>query len=211
MTVVFKLGGSLLNLPGLADKLRAVLAQRPRDECVIVPGGGPAADVVREWSCVHNLGEETAHWLAVSSLELNRQFLQKIMGLNCVSSRAGAKDVWAKDLSPVLLDMTGFLTAEEANVCVPLPHNWAVTSDSLAAWTAIRWPADELILLKSIPVPRGLTADEASRAGFVDAYFPNVARQQRCIHWCNLRASELNIKPWLVDSAESDFVLYADH
>ena len=180
MTVVFKLGGSLLNLPGLADKLRPVLAQRSDRECLIVPGGGTTTDVVREWSRVHSLGEETAHWLAVSSLELNRQFLQNIFGWNCVNSRTSALDFWGKELSPLLLDMSGFLRAEEAGDCVPVPHNWTVSSDSLAAWTAIRWPAEELVLLKSVPVPRGLTADEASCAGFVDSYFPQIARQQRC-------------------------------
>jgi aspartokinase-like uncharacterized kinase len=202
MTVVFKLGGSLLTLPGLADALRTVLEHRAGRQCLIVPGGGTVADVVREWSRVHNLDDETSHWLAVSSLELNRQFLDKLLGWNSVSSRAMADRLWNRDLSPLLLDMTGFLRAEETDPSDSLPHDWSVTSDSLAAWAALCWPAEELILLKSVPVPRDLTADEASRSQLVDSYFPKIARRLRRISWCNLRAATMDVEPWLVHSAE---------
>ena len=197
MTVVFKLGGSLLTLHGLADKLRFVLSQRSGQRCLILPGGGAAADIVRDWSQIHSLSDETAHWLAISSLDLNRQLLQELLEWNSVSSRQMAQARWASDQSPLLLDLHAFAIAEESNGEQPLPHDWNFTSDSLAAWTSICWPADELILLKSIPAPQGMTADEASQRQFVDPYFPRLANQLHRIQWCNLRASTITIEPWL--------------
>ncbi|MBW3540464.1 MAG: hypothetical protein KY476_09345 [Planctomycetes bacterium] len=48
--VVYKLGGSLLTLPGFEQRLERLLASRPEDERpLVVVGGGAAADVVREW------------------------------------------------------------------------------------------------------------------------------------------------------------------
>ena len=79
MTVVFKLGGSLLTLPDLPSRLRSVVGHRANKNCLVVVGGGTSADLVREWSHVFKLDEETAHWLAISSLDLNRQLLESLL------------------------------------------------------------------------------------------------------------------------------------
>ncbi|HUQ69071.1 MAG TPA: hypothetical protein VM165_06090 [Planctomycetaceae bacterium] len=77
------------------------------------------------------------------------------------------------------------------------PHIWDVTSDTLAAWTVIRWPADELVLLKSVPCPVGKTATEAVQAGLVDPYFPGYAGRIPRVSWCCLRDDEPRVVPWL--------------
>jgi aspartokinase-like uncharacterized kinase len=202
MTVLFKLGGSLLTLPGLADKLRFVANRRSQKKRLILTGGGASADVVRDWSQVHQLNDETAHWLAISSLDLNRQLLERLLQWQSVSSREDAVRYWSEDGLPLFLDFSRFAKAEEANTGEPLPHNWDVTSDSLAAWTAIRWPSAELVLLKSVPAPLGLTAQEASDRSLVDPYFPQLAKQLERISWCDLRAPSIVIEPWLVDHAK---------
>ena len=203
MTVVFKLGGSLLTLPGLEDKLRFVVSQRPGERCLILVGGGASTDVVREWSRTHHLSDETSHWLAISSLDLNRQLLESLLPWRPISTRADAESLWSERRSPLLLDVAQFSKREEADGCEPLPHNWDVTSDSLAAWAAVRWPADEFILLKSVPTPHGLTSLEASRRELVDPYFPQLSKGLPRILWCNLRASKIEIEPWLAKSADS--------
>ena len=197
MTVVFKLGGSLLTLPGLAEKLQTVLDHFTDKDRLIVTGGGAAADVVREWSRIHRLSDETAHWLAIASLNLNRLFLETLLSLRSVSDRAEATRQWTIKSSPLLLDSHRFTRDEEANSVEPLPHDWNVTSDSIAGWTALRWPADELVLLKSVPTPVDLSAQAASDQDLVDPYFPHIAKALRKVSWCNLRADQIVIEPWL--------------
>lgn len=196
MTIVIKLGGSLLNLPNLSDTLQTVLSQRSDQRCLIVSGGGATADVVREWSRVHSLDDETGHLLAIASLELNRRLLEQLLGFRSVVSRAEALLAWNRDSTPLLLDTEQFLAAEEAEVGRSIPHNWEVTSDSLAAWIAVRWPADELVLLKSVPAPLGVSTIDAGVAELVDTYFAHLAPHLPLISWSNLRASA-KIQPWL--------------
>jgi aspartokinase-like uncharacterized kinase len=202
MTVIFKLGGSLMTLPGLAEKLQFVLRERPNDPCLIIAGGGDSADIVRRWSQVHELSEEVAHWLALSSLDLNRRLIEELLRCRPVISRHNAEAIWASKRSPLLLNLREFVAAEESLENEKLPHNWDVTSDTLSAWTAVRWPATELVLLKSVPAPLGLSVEEASRHEWVDKHFPLIANQLRRISWCNLRAPIISIEPWLTNVSD---------
>ena len=198
MTVLFKLGGSLLTLAGLPEHLRAAVSERQQQEpCLILTGGGATADVVRDWSRVHQLPDETAHWLAIASLDLNRQLLESLLFWRSISTRAEFHRMTQREPIPLLLDVNTFVKAEEPTSDRPLPHTWEVTSDSLAAWTALCWPARELVLLKSIPVPTGLTAQAASEQNLVDPYFPQLAKDLECTSWCDLRDEPLVITPWL--------------
>ena len=72
-----------------------------------------------------------------------------------------------------------FLDAEEAAGAEPLPRCWDVTSDSIAAWVAARWPAD-LVLLKS-------TTPDAAAEPFVDPYFAKTVGCVRRAEWIDLR------------------------
>ncbi|RLS79302.1 MAG: hypothetical protein DWI02_07515 [Planctomycetota bacterium] len=198
MTVLFKLGGSLLTLAGLPENLRAAVSERQQQEpCLILTGGGATADVVRDWSRVHQLPDETAHWLAIASLDLNRQLLESLLSWHSISTRAEFRRMTQRTPIPLLLDFNTFVKAEEPLANRPLPHNWDVTTDSLAAWTALCWPARELVLLKSVPIPAGLTARAASEQDLVDPYFPQLAQDLECISWCNLRHEPRVIQPWL--------------
>ena len=80
--------------------------------------------------------------------------------------------------APVLC-ADAFLAAEQSAGAEALPHSWDVTSDSIAAWVALRWPAD-LTLLKSA-TPR------TGRESFVDPYFPTFAGRLRRAEWLDLR------------------------
>ena len=197
MTVVVKLGGSLLTLPGLAEKLRNILLMRSEHRCLIVIGGGATTDVVREWSRIHQLSEEVAHWLALASLDLNIELLQKLLPYDYVRTRKEAAAIWSASTSPLFLRVSDFAQAEEMAGGLLIPHDWSVTSDSMAAWITLRWPADELLMLKSVPAPGGMTIEEASRQQLVDDYFPRFADQIPHISWCNLRAPKLEIERWL--------------
>ena len=69
LVVIYKVGGSLLELPDLPRRLQDVV--RP-DVCpLFVIGGGRTADLVREWDRLHQLGEERSHGLALKAMQLN--------------------------------------------------------------------------------------------------------------------------------------------
>ena len=88
-TIVYKVGGSLLGLPDLPRRLRRVLSTVDDRKPLLMVGGGPTADVVREWDRLHGLGDERAHWLALRSLMLNEALLVELMSqTRLVHSRA---------------------------------------------------------------------------------------------------------------------------
>ena len=191
---VLKLGGSLLDLAELPDRLRAVAAMLAGDRPLLICGGGVAADVVRRWHETHGLSEEQSHWLAMDSIRLNQRLLRMLMPeLELVSNRAAAESAWRRGRVP-LLDLMSFVSIEEAasDVTTQLPHSWDVTSDSLAGWVAIRWPASRLILLKSAELSiaeSDLSFRTAADYGLVDAYFPLLKPELPPTWWCSLRRS----------------------
>ena len=190
---VLKLGGSLLDLGDLPDRLRAVFAMLDGDWPLLICGGGVVADVVREWHDAHGLSEEQSHWLAMESVRLNQRLLLTLMPeLELVSNRAAAELAWKRGRVP-LLDLMSFVSIEEVatDVGSTLPHSWEVTSDSLAGWVAIRWPASRLVLLKSAGLPvseDGVSFRDAAESRLVDAYFPSLGIHLLPTSWCDLRS-----------------------
>jgi len=188
-TVVYKVGGSLLTLPDLARRIRTVLATRSEGRPLLVAGGGEAADLVRRWDQLHRLGDEHAHWLALRSLMLNEALLLQILPESrLVTTRKAAGDAWRAAQLPMLC-AHDFLRAEESHAGSHLPHTWEVTSDSIAGWIAIHWPADELVLLKSTSRPDAGVVDPANDRAAVDTYFHELRSQLPPVGWVNLRSS----------------------
>jgi aspartokinase-like uncharacterized kinase len=167
---VIKVGGSLFDLPDLGPRLRNWLVERPAGEVILVPGGGPVADVVRNYDRLHALGEEVAHWLALSALTLNARFLASLLPHAVVVPHPQAcTALWLQKKTPVL-DPYAFAQADEGQPGC-LPHRWTVTSDSLAARVARVAGAGELILLKSVSLPTDIDWTEAGKRGLVDTHF----------------------------------------
>lgn len=188
---LYKVGGSLLDLPTLSAKLREVV---PADVSpLLVVGGGPTADLVRQWDQVHNIGEERAHWLALRSLQLNEALLAELLPYaEVVRSRDEAVSQWSRGAWPIL-SAHDFVSAEEPASSLKLPHTWEATSDSVAAWIARRWPVDRLVMLKSVDLPEGATNGrgftEQAIPNFVDRHFFDLARDVPVVEWINLRGN----------------------
>ncbi len=188
LTVV-KVGGSLYDLPDLGPRLRR-WSQALGGEVLLVPGGGPVANAVRELDYWHNLGEEKAHWLALGALSLNARFLAQLLGEACTftlerivpPTHSGAL---------VILDPLAFACRDEVHPD-HLPHTWDVTSDSVAARFAIVSGARTLVLLKSVTVPPGMGWAEASQLGYVDVLFPRLIERAGP----GLRVEALNFRDW---------------
>jgi aspartokinase-like uncharacterized kinase len=167
--IVVKVGGSLYDLPDLRTRLRLYLATLADADLLLVPGGGPTADVVRGLDRVHSLGEGKSHWLALRALTLNGHFLHALLP---------EFEVSADVLAPrprMIVDMHAFALADEERE-ESLAHRWDVTSDSLAVRVAHVTAAREIILIKSVPWLGDI--ESAARAGHVDASFLDTLRRQ---------------------------------
>jgi aspartokinase-like uncharacterized kinase len=200
---VIKAGGSLFDWPDLIPTLDRFLAlfRLP----VVVSGGGPAADLVRNVDKTHGLGAESAHWLAIRAMELNGRWLGGL--LNGFKSQlrkedpghdelpydlAGCRREWGAGRVPVI-DAWTFCRADDRRVGA-LSHDWSVTSDSIAARVAEYFEAEDLWLLKSADGARGTTLREAALRGLIDSTVPVIAERRLaaggrlCIRILNLRS-----------------------
>jgi 5-(aminomethyl)-3-furanmethanol phosphate kinase len=125
---VVKLGGSLYNN---APTLVPILSASPVP-LLIVPGGGPFANAVRQ----AGLDDEAAHWAAIAAMERYGRHIASL-GLPITDSLAVPE-------KPVI-----FLPLRCLKEHDPLPHSWDTTSDTIAAWVAAELRLD-LLLLKSV-------------------------------------------------------------
>ncbi len=168
LTVV-KVGGSLYDLPDLRSRLEHWFSTLSSERILLVPGGGKAADSIRHLDQVHRFNKEDTHWLALRALTLNAWFLKQILPAAKIISDAKEVD------SITILDAFGFCLADDHKFGA-LPHNWDATSDSVAARVAVEFSAQNLILLKSVTMPSGISWEEACRLGIVDPVFPTVLK-----------------------------------
>lgn len=144
--LVIKVGGSLAREPGLARRLGPVDGLRARHRVVVVPGGGPFADVVRAQYARHALDESAAHWMGILAMDEYAHLLTDVLR-GAILARGPGDIASALDEGnlPVLAPYE-WLRAED-----PLPHSWSVTSDSIATWVAGRLGARKLLLVKGDP------------------------------------------------------------
>ena len=177
--IVVKVGGSLYDLPDLGKRLRNFLASLapPR---LVIPGGGPTADVVRAFDRDHGLGPVVAHWLALRACAMNAWFLSEMLPTSVVVDHPHACP------SLGILDPHAFALADEGrDGC--LPHLWEATSDSVAARVAEVAEAG-LVLLKSIDINGDW--ERAARGGHVDPIFPGIVAR------ASLRVRVVNLRTW---------------
>lgn len=179
---VIKVGGSLFGLPDLAARLRFFVGKPIARRLLLVPGGGAAADGVRDLDRQHGLGEEASHWLALRALTMNAHFLHALLPELPVVG-------WPAPAGSGILDPHAFALADDAKPD-HLPHSWDVTSDALAARAAGLLGAD-LVLLKSVDVSAAKSWDEATRAGIVDAYFAKALIPGTQVRVVNLRSMSM--------------------
>ena len=167
--VVVKVGGSLFDLPNLGAYVKRWL-DCLASPALIVPGGGPLVDALRELDQRHKLGEETCHWLALRAMSLNAFFLSKVLDdVELIKDLSGWQAATSKGRLAIL-DAYPFAVEDESQAGC-LPHHWAVTSDSIAARVAAVFGALTLVLLKAVDLPKDANWAEAERLGIVDPYF----------------------------------------
>lgn len=168
---VVKLGGSLAADPALKHWL-AVLCAHGRGRVVVVPGGGPFADQVREAQSRSGFDDATAHRMAILAMD---QFGQMLGGIAPQLTPADS----AAEIQRIVAE-GGIALWRPAGMTLgnpEIPETWDVTSDSLAAWLARKLAAERLVLVKSCAVPEGEPdAEDLARRGVVDRAFPEFTR-----------------------------------
>lgn len=196
--VVVKLGGSLLTLPDLAERLHAVVKLLSPQKILIVVGGGAAVDVIRQLDDDYGFTAKQAHWDAIAAMTINARILAHVSGcLPVVSNRIDADTAW-EQFNAVLLDTAAFLREEQAQHARSLPETWSVTSDSIAGFVALHWPAQQVVFCKSCDLisPH---IDRLCQKGLLDEWFPNLLTplQQSGVQlqWINLRAATPQLRP----------------
>jgi aspartokinase-like uncharacterized kinase len=190
---VVKVGGSLLAGPELPRAIQGWLATQSPALNVLVCGGGPLAEAIRQADRDFALGEEISHWLSIDALAISAKLLAAILpDVPLLTTFVDLETrIATQQPGAVIFDPREFLLSRESQLAgTSLPHSWRATSDSIAARLAEVLCADELVLLKSAAPP---AADLAALAalGYVDAHFPWAARNIASIRFVNLRSAVL--------------------
>lgn len=168
---VVKIGGSLATAESLPFWLD-VLSCYGGGEIVVVPGGGPFAEVVLESQAYWKFDDSIAHYMALLAMT---QF-----GLMLAGMQPGLVPVERKEDIEQVLGNAGvpiWLPTEMVTDDDTIEHSWDVTSDSLAAWLASRLGASRLLLVKSVEVGNNLPVQDLVRKGVVDACFPEYVKK----------------------------------
>ena len=162
---VIKIGGSVLRDPAsfakVVDALGLLVPPSPgRAGVLVVPGGGPFADAVRAIDAALAPGDDAAHWMAILGMDQHAHLLAaRTPGADVVETPADARAAHEAGRLPILAPYRWLRERD------PLPHSWAVSSDSIAAWIALDLGAPELILVKPVAGPVDAVTDP---------YFPRV-------------------------------------
>jgi (4-(4-[2-(gamma-L-glutamylamino)ethyl]phenoxymethyl)furan-2-yl)methanamine synthase len=147
--VVVKLGGGVLQQIDHFDAAVAAIEAAARGRrLLVVPGGGPFADAVRDVDRRIGLTDDAAHWMAVLAMDQYAELVAARMPRGVVATdRSEIAAACDAGRVPVLAPSRWLRTAD------PVPHTWEATSDSIAAWVAGTVGARRLILVKPAGVP----------------------------------------------------------
>jgi|SRR5262245_6821836 len=161
--IVVKVGGGLLAHAHHFDAVLETIGAAARDRrLLVVPGGGPFADIVRDVDRRLPLSATAAHWMAVLAMDQYAHVIaERLPNGRLVADRQAIETALDARRVPVLAP---FRWMREVDL---LPHTWDVTSDSVAAWISGEVGARKLVLVK----PPGARADGRSNGALVDGYF----------------------------------------
>lgn len=127
---VLKLGGSLI-ASARDIMLRLFDLTAEGYSFLVIPGGGPMANLVRDLFLRMCISEEAAHWMAILAMEQYAYILADGTGAGLTMN------IKRSDSLEVLLPYHALLENDEG-----LGHSWDYTSDSVAAIAAARLDAD---------------------------------------------------------------------
>jgi aspartokinase-like uncharacterized kinase len=168
--VVVKLGGSLYQATELQHWLTTLKKCSQQQNIIIVPGGGPFADQVRQAQQLHGFNDSDAHHMAILAMAqfgiLLSSLLPDCHPFSFPSEHPATSyplSIWLPDKQ--LLDQPG------------IAQNWDITSDSLALWLAQQCQVEKLTLIKRQPPEQISSIGQLNKIGFIDNGFVRLMSQ----------------------------------
>jgi aspartokinase-like uncharacterized kinase len=141
---VIKVGGGLTAVPGALDRVCGALQAAACDHRIlVVPGGGPFAEAVRQFDQSFNLSPDAAHWMAILAMDQYAHVLVERMPGALLVEEPGALFEGLRPGALAVLAPSRWMRAADV-----LPHSWDVSGDSIAAFVAGALDAARLILIK---------------------------------------------------------------
>lgn len=183
--LVVKLGGSTAGHEEMQRWIDALASAA--FPLVIVPGGGPFADQVRISQKRLNYSDEAAHAMAILAMDqFGIAIAERHMRLRTAQSIAEIGEMLNGGLIPV------WLPSRLAIDAVDIPATWAVTSDSLSAWLAVKLQADTVLLIKQTDEDQHYSGiADLVVAGIVDSMLPGMLGKDSRLHIAGPQALNL--------------------
>lgn len=197
---VVKLGGSLLELDDLEQRIENWISRQTPATTIWIVGGGELVEEIRRQDESCELNAEVVHWSCVEKMDDNA--LRLAAGF---PEWKRFESVDSLDVEPSTRNWILSHLSWTRRHTSHLPKTWDVTSDSIAATLAHWIGARELVLLKSTDPPMDTDVETAVSRGFVDGYFLQAfnrrdlrarASGRYSVRVVNLRCNSLNETIW---------------
>ena len=190
MRRIVKIGGSMLLRTDLTTTVNQWLAAHPADQTLIIVGGGKLIDAVRELDQLHPMNQQQIHWTCVDLLTTTADFVAQMFGWPLITTPSqwkAASETPPTQCLPSVIAPEVFYNQRSAplkhvksrDARQKLPDDWRTTTDSIAGLLSAILDADELVLLKSCPIPANMSPTQLAEAGIVDPAFPDLVDQLR--------------------------------
>jgi len=169
----------MIGSPDLRRWCSAISEAGRRHRIVLVAGGGPFADVVRDTQTQLGVGDATAHAMAIQGM---RQFALALAAIT--GAGPDLSDVVALNSGRAAQGLSVWDPCDRALDAVCLPRDWRVTSDSLSLALCRLLDCPRLVLVKSrAPLTRDPTASAMAHESFIDAYFERLLKESGTQTW----------------------------
>jgi len=176
---VIKLGGSLLTLPGWPAAIRRLIAKEHASSrpLLVVVGGGPLVEGLRQLDATSPQPAERMHHLAIEAMSLTAQLAAATLDLPLSTT--------LDPRQPAVLNLAR--SPDGMTAIAALPQSWSVTSDSIAAAVAGSTAAELLLVKRAAPTASSIS--ELASSGWVDRSFEAACRQVAGLRWTALAGS----------------------
>jgi aspartokinase-like uncharacterized kinase len=170
---VVKLGGSLYHQPTLLQQWLDILTVQSKVmPVIIVPGGGPFADQVRQAQLRYKFNDHHAHHMALLAMAQFGILLSDLLGNANTFNLPNEVDINSKQQGLLIwLPNSKLLQFSGIN------QNWDITSDSLSLWLSQQLSSSCLSIVKSIE-PTSTQISQLSKDDILDKGFSSLFQQQ---------------------------------
>ncbi len=177
---IVKLGGSLYDTAELKSWLALLADYAKHESVVIVPGGGPFAEMIRKAQVLHRFDDKHAHHMAILAMAQYGLLLHGLL--------PKALTIKTPAAAPTSSQLAIWLPDDQLLQVDELKQSWHITSDSLALWFAQQHPQSKLNLIKCVTVDTG-EINQLSRKGVIDKGFEDLYHRHpidtQIIHYQN--------------------------